>query len=42
MVDLSQVDGQVKESSLHKFGEIASKHPDATVGIVRQWLHETN
>jgi flagellar M-ring protein FliF len=42
MIDLSQVDGQVKESSLHKVGEIASKHPDATVGIVRQWLHETN
>ena len=42
MIDLSQVEGQVKESSLNKVGEIAMKHPDATVGIVRQWLHETN
>jgi flagellar M-ring protein FliF len=41
MIDISQVEGQVKESSIHKVGEIASKHPEATVGIVRQWLHET-
>ncbi len=41
MIDLSQVDGQVKETSLHRVGELAMKHPDATVGIVRQWLHET-
>lgn len=39
MIDISQVEGQVKESSLRKVGEIVTKHPDETVAIVRQWLH---
>ena len=41
MIDISQVEGQVKESSVRKVGEIVGKHPDETVAIVRQWLHET-
>lgn len=40
MIDISQVEGQVKESSVRKVGEIVTKHPDETVSIVRQWLHE--
>jgi flagellar M-ring protein FliF len=39
MIDISQVEGQVKESSVRKVGEIVGKHPDETVAIVRQWLH---
>jgi flagellar M-ring protein FliF len=41
MIDISQVEGQVKESSIRKVGEIVTKHPDETVSIVRQWLHES-
>ncbi|MEQ1754641.1 MAG: flagellar basal-body MS-ring/collar protein FliF [Micropepsaceae bacterium] len=41
MIDISQVEGQVKESSVRKVGEIVTKHPDETVSIVRQWLHES-
>ena len=41
MIDISQVEGQVKESSVRKVGEIVVKHPDETVAIVRQWLHES-
>ncbi len=41
MIDISQVEGQVKESSVRKVGEIVAKHPDETVSIVRQWLHES-
>lgn len=41
MIDISQVEGQVKESSVRKVGEIVTKHPDETVAIVRQWLHES-
>jgi flagellar M-ring protein FliF len=41
MIDISQVEGQVKESSVRKVGEIVGKHPDETIAIVRQWLHET-
>jgi flagellar M-ring protein FliF len=39
MIDISHVEGQVKESSVRKVGEIVTKHPDETVAIVRQWLH---
>jgi flagellar M-ring protein FliF len=41
MIDISQVEGQVKESSVRKVGEIVGKHPDETMAIVRQWLHES-
>lgn len=41
MIDISQVEGQVKESSVRKVGEIVAKHPDEATSIMRQWLHET-
>jgi flagellar M-ring protein FliF len=42
MIDIAQVDGQVKESSVRKVGEIIVKHPDEATAIMRQWLHEAN
>lgn len=41
MIDIAQIEGQVKESSIRKVGEIVSKHPDEAVSIMRQWLHES-
>jgi flagellar M-ring protein FliF len=41
MIDISQVEGQVKESSIRKVGEIVAKHPDEATSITRQWLHST-
>jgi flagellar M-ring protein FliF len=41
MIDIAQVEGQVKESSVRKVGEIVGKHPDEAASILRQWLHET-
>lgn len=41
MIDIAQVEGQVKESSVRKVGEIVAKHPDEAASIMRQWLHET-
>ena len=41
MIDIAQVEGQVKESSVRKVGEIVVKHPDEATSIVRQWLHES-
>jgi flagellar M-ring protein FliF len=41
MIDIAQVEGQVKESSVRKVGEIVGKHPDEATSILRQWLHET-
>jgi flagellar M-ring protein FliF len=42
MIDISQVEGQVKESSVRKVGEIIVKHPDEATAIMRQWLHEAS
>lgn len=41
MIDIAQVEGQVKESSVRKVGEIVAKHPEEAVAIMRQWLHES-
>jgi flagellar M-ring protein FliF len=41
MIDIAQVEGQVKESSVRKVGEIVGKHPDEATAILRQWLHES-
>jgi flagellar M-ring protein FliF len=41
MIDIAQVEGQVKESSVRKVGEIIAKHPEEATSITRQWLHQT-
>ncbi len=41
MIDIAQVEGQVKESSVRKVGEIVGKHPDEATAILRQWLHQS-
>jgi flagellar M-ring protein FliF len=40
MIDIAQVEGQVKESSVRKVGEIVGKHPDEAISIVRNWLYQ--
>jgi flagellar M-ring protein FliF len=42
MIDIAQIEGQVKESSVRKVGEIIGKHPDEATAIMRQWLHEAS
>jgi flagellar M-ring protein FliF len=42
MIDIAQIEGQVKESSVRKVGEIIVKHPDEATTIMRQWLHEAS
>ncbi len=39
MIDLNQVEGRVRASSVKKIGEIIEKHPEEAVAIVRSWLH---
>lgn len=39
MIDLNQVEGRVRASSVKKIGEIIEKHPEEAVGIIRGWLH---
>ena len=40
MIDLQQVEGRVRASSLKKIGEIIEKHPDETVSIIRTWMFQ--
>lgn len=41
MIDIAQVTGKVKHSSVRKIGELVSHHPDESISILRSWLHET-
>lgn len=40
LIDISQVDGKVKESTLKKVGEIVESHPDEALTIIRNWLYQ--
>lgn len=40
MIDLSNIEGRVKASSLRKIGEIIDKHPEEAVSIVRTWMYQ--
>lgn len=38
-IDVAQIEGQVQASSLKQVGELVESHPDETVAIIRNWLH---
>ncbi len=40
-IDIAQIDGQVKKSSLRKVADLVDSHPDETVSILRTWMHES-
>lgn len=40
MIDISQIEGQVKASSIRKVGEVIERHPDEAIAIMRTWLHD--
>jgi flagellar M-ring protein FliF len=39
-IDLSEIEGQVRESSSKKIGEVVSAHPEEALAIIRTWLHQ--
>jgi flagellar M-ring protein FliF len=39
-IDVSRIDGQVRESSIKKVGEVVSAHPEEALAIIRTWLHQ--
>jgi flagellar M-ring protein FliF len=39
-IDLAQIDGQVKESSVKKVGEVVAAHPDESLAILRNWMQQ--
>ncbi len=42
LINLSQVEGRVKASSVKKIGEIVEKHPEEALSIIRNWLYQEN
>ncbi len=40
MIDISRIDGQVRESSVKKVGEVVQSHPEEALAILRSWLHQ--
>ena len=40
MIDINQVEGRVRESSLKKISELVDRHPEEAVNIMRSWLYQ--
>ena len=40
MIDINQVEGRVRASSLKQIGEIVDKHPEEATAIVRNWMYQ--
>lgn len=40
MIDIQRIDGQVRESSIKKVGEVVDAHPEEALAILRTWLHQ--
>jgi flagellar M-ring protein FliF len=40
MIDISRIEGQVRESSIRKVGEVVDAHPEEAVAIIRSWIHQ--
>ncbi|HEY4263900.1 MAG TPA: flagellar M-ring protein FliF C-terminal domain-containing protein, partial [Micropepsaceae bacterium] len=40
MIDISQIDGQVRESAIRKVGDVVQSHPEEAMAILRTWLHQ--
>lgn len=42
LIDLEQVEGKVRASSISKLGDLVDNHPDETVAIIRNWMYQEN
>jgi flagellar M-ring protein FliF len=40
MLDISNIEGRLKASSLKKIGDIIDKHPEEAVTIIRNWMYD--
>ncbi len=41
LISVAAIDGKVRASALKKISEIVERHPDQTIGVIRQWMSET-
>jgi flagellar M-ring protein FliF len=42
MVNIAQIEGQMRASSLRKITELVEKHPEETLSIMRGWMVQEN
>ncbi len=42
LIDVAAVEGKVRASALKKIEEIVERHPEETVGIIRQWMNSSD
>jgi flagellar M-ring protein FliF len=42
MVNISQIEGQMRASSLRRIGALVEKHPEETLSIMRGWMVQEN
>ena len=42
MVNIAQIEGQMRASSMRRVTELVEKHPDETLAIVRGWMAQEN
>jgi len=40
MINMQQIEGQIKASSVKRVGEIIEKHPDQAANVLRNWIYE--
>jgi flagellar M-ring protein FliF len=38
-IDIAQIEGRVRASSVKKVAEVVDQHPDQSVQIIRGWLN---
>jgi len=38
MVSIAQIEGQLRASSIRRVSDLADKHPDETLSILRGWM----
>jgi flagellar M-ring protein FliF len=39
MIDLNQVEGRVRASSIRKISDLVDQHPEQAVNLIRQWIY---
>jgi flagellar M-ring protein FliF len=39
MVDMANIEGQIRASSIRKLAELVDKHPDESLSIMRSWMN---
>ena len=40
MIDINQVEGRVRASSLKRIADLVDQHPEQAVNIMRQWMYQ--